>query len=334
MALWMVRAGARGEQESLALDNNVAVIGWDELPDLSTINSKKELFRKLEKTYPDSKPKTLQNWMGQIWSFLKEIQEGDLVALPLKQRPMIAFGRVSGPYQYRSDFPNGARHTRPVKWIKEIPRSDFDQDLLYSFGAFMTVCRIRRNDAERRVKALLKGKKLPPIEEAEGLEGGNLEELALDQIRTFVARKFKGHRLAELVAALLRAQGYKVHLSPAGPDGGVDILAGSGPMGLDSPRIVVQVKSGTEPASKNQITELQGAMKNFRADQGLFVSWAGFKHTVSREIAQLFFEIRLWDSDDLLREILQHYEELPEDLQAELPLKRIWMLVPSEDLAA
>ena len=37
MALWLVRAGKRGEQEEFALNNRVAVIGWDDLPDLSQI---------------------------------------------------------------------------------------------------------------------------------------------------------------------------------------------------------------------------------------------------------------------------------------------------------
>lgn len=32
-------------------------------------------------------------------------------------------------------------------------------------------------------------------------------------------------------------------VSPAGPDGEVDILAGSGPLGLDSPTLIVEVKS-------------------------------------------------------------------------------------------
>ena len=29
-----------------------------------------------------------------------------------------------------------------------MPRTAFEQDLLHSFGAFMTVCNISRNDAE------------------------------------------------------------------------------------------------------------------------------------------------------------------------------------------
>ncbi len=331
MALWLVRAGSRGEGESLALEKNLVVIGWGELDDLSSIETREVLLKKLKVTYPEEKPKTYQNWLSQIWAFIKGIQPGDLVALPLKERPFVAFGRVTGGYQYRPDLPGEARHVRPVNWIKkEVPRSELDQDLLYSLGAFMTVCRIQRNNAEERIRALLEGGG-DPDNGGGGIVEADLEEIALDQIRRFISAKFKGHRLADLVAAVLVAQGSKVRIAPAGPDGGVDILAGGGELGFDDPRIAVQVKSGDAPVDIKAVRELQGAMKNFRASQGLFVSWGGYKSSVSKEAARLFFEIRLWGPDDLLREVMRHYEKLPDALQAELPLKRIWVLVPSSD---
>lgn len=338
MALWLVRAGKHGEWESLALEKGFAVIGWRDLLDLSAVKTREELYDLLEKTYPEEKRKTLLNWLSQIWPFLREMQQGDLVALPLKSRSAIAFGEVLGPYQYRSDLPEGARHTRPVKWFQELPRSAFDRDLLYSLGAFMTVCRIQRNNAEERVRALLVGKRvLSPTEthiqaQAEEWETPpDLEEYAGDQIRDYIARKFKGHHLARLVGAVLEAQGYKVQVSPEGADGGVDIIAGYGTMGFDRPRLVIQVKSGDEPVDVKVVRELQGVMKNFGADHGLIVAWGGYKASVPKEAARLFFELRLWDSDDLVRAVLASYEKLPEALQAELPLKRIWVLVPSEE---
>ncbi len=45
------------------------------------------------------------------------------------------------------------------------------------------------------------------------------------------------------------------------------------------------------------------------------------------ESRQIFFQIRLWDSEDLMDALFAHYEKLSEDIQAELPLKRIWTLV-------
>lgn len=340
MAVWLVRAGSRGEREDLALENNIAVIGWGELGDLSDIDSREALLARLQATYPDAKPKTLQNWASQIWPFVSGMQPGDLVALPLKQRPAVAFGEVTGGYQYRPDLPPDARQTRQVRWIKETPRTALDKDLLYSLGAFMTVCRIQRNNAEQRILALLQGKASPvptpgvPREEDASDESAevNLEEVALDQIQRFITQRFKGHRLTDLVAAVLTAQGFKVRVSPEGPDGGVDILAGSGELGFDEPRIAVQVKSGDAPVDVKAVRELQGAMSNFGASLGLFVSWGGFKASVNKEVARLFFQIRLWGPDELMREVLRHYDSLPDELQAELPLKRIWILVPpSED---
>ena len=67
-------------------------------------------------------------------------------------------------------------------------------------------------------------------------------------------------------------------------------------------------------------------MKSFNATQGVLVSWSGFKSSVELEARRLFFEIRLWDSRDLVKALLSNYERLPEALQAELPLKRIWAL--------
>lgn len=340
MTLWMVRAGKHGERELLALNENIAVIGWEELPDLSNIQSRDQLAVLLQKIDSNEKPKTLINWESQIWPFIREMKKGDLVALPFKSRAIILIGEVTGEYQYRPDLPPDAKHTRPVKWKGEYSRTQFDKDILLSLGAFMTVCRIKRNHAEERVKALITGKKVPDAIAGELKEDGvsgeespysDIEQLTRDQIREYISQKFKGHKLENLVAAILTAQGYHVKLSPEGPDGGVDIIAGRGPLGFDAPRLAVQIKSQDAPIDIKVFHELQGVIKNFGAEQGLLVAWAGYKSSVARESLRHFFEIRLWDAEDLVRMIQTHYEELPDDIQAELPLKRIWALVLEEE---
>ena len=98
------------------------------------------------------------------------------------------------------------RHQRTVTWIREdVPRDAIDQDLRYSLGAFMTVCRIKLNNAEDRIKALLNGHAQPPTStqpaehlEAEAREASapvDLGELARDQIRQRIAERFQGPRL-------------------------------------------------------------------------------------------------------------------------------------------
>lgn len=340
MALWLVRAGRHGEYEDFVVDNDVVAIGWSELNDISEVQSRGELLALLQETYPDDKLGTVRNWRNQLWTLLTRIIEGDLVALPLKKRSVIAIGRVTGPYRFRSDFPAGARHTRPVKWVEtDIPRTAFGQDLLFSLGAFLTVCQIKRNNAEERVKTILEGKPDPlrPPEIDRDDNGGpepdliDLETYGRDLIRSYIGRKFLSRSMERLMTALLQTQGYQVKAAPVGRDGGVDIVAGRGPMGFEEPRLCVQVKSSDQPLDVSVLRELQGVMPNFGASQALLVAWGGFKSSVTKEARRLFFNVRLWDADDLVDAILDNYEQLPEDLRAELPLKRIWTLVPEEE---
>ena len=71
-------------------------------------------------------------------------------------------------------------------------------------------------------------------------------------------------------------------------------------------------------------------MLTFKADQGLLVCSGGFKKSVLTEARQSHFVVRLWDSRDLVQALYRNYESLPAEIQAELPLKRVWMLVPEE----
>jgi restriction system protein len=330
MSLWLVRAGRHGEQEQGALDNNVVTIGWNEFNDLSKIKSREELTQLYLKLNPGSKKMKAANEVGQIWRFIQEIQKGDLVALPLKMQSGISIGKVESDYQYKEITPN-IKHIRYVKWIKTIPRSAFDQDILYSLGAFMTVCQIERNEAENRVKQLLK-EEIPSVEEGalEGEEIIDVEEYAKDQIIKYIDKKFKGHNLARLVNAILEVQGYKTTVSPPGPDGGVDILASGGTLGFDNPKICVQVKSSSAPVDVKILRDLKGTMRDVKAEQGLLISWSGFKDTVIKGAKNDFFFIRLWDQGDLLNEIFRCYDRFDDELKAELPLKRMWGLIIEE----
>jgi restriction system protein len=337
MTLWLVRSGRRGEGESYALTNSVAGIGFAEFGDLSKTRSLEAIRQRIEERRPDAKPSTVTNWAGQVDAFVHRIKEGDLVALPLKSAPAIAFGRVTDGYRFVPDASDQMRHQRPVKWIREdVPRSEIDQDLLYSLGAFMTVCQIKRNNAEKRIEALLAGKRTvepaarTEVPSDEGAEAApvDLDRLSRDQISKRIAARFQGHDLAQLVGEILRAEDFVINVSPAGPDGGVDILAGQGNMGFDGAMLAVQVKSGQVDAPT--LRELQGVMSNFGATRGLLVSWGGFTKSARAEARRLFFQIRLWDSDALVDKITEVYERLPGETQAELPLRRIWTLVPEE----
>jgi len=343
MAIWLMRAGSHGEYEQKFIQENRVYVTWDELNvDLSRVANWQELISTMTDFYRNDKPKTVLNWASQIWPFAQEMKIGDVVVLPLKSQPAIQIGEITSDYHYEPGAQNPFFHWRSVKWIGEaIPRDNFGKDLLYSFGAFMTICRIQRNNAEQRINAMRSSnwksetitaatKTVVPSTD-ERVEDSDLEELAKDQIAQLIGARFKGHGLARLVEAILQAQGYATYRSPEGADGGADILAGFGALGFGSPRLCVEVKSEDSPVDRSTVDKLLGAVSKFGADEGLFVSWSGFKSNVQKELATSFFRVRLWSRKELLEQLFEHYDKLDEDLKTELPLKRVWMVAVQED---
>lgn len=339
MALWLVRAGSHGEYEKKFLEENRFYLTWDGLHnDLSLLKTRSALRDLLEKKYPDTSKGGITNFLGQIWAFSKKIKPGDWIVLPSKQKSAIHVAEVKGKYTFNPGGEDPYFHYIDVAWIEQdIPRSNFDQDLLYSFGAFMTICQISRNDAEKRVRQMEKNNwkstsivsGIPSSDDGKDKDVEGLEDLAQaarDQLAKLINARFKGHGLERLVDSVLRAQGYTTYTSPTGPDKGIDILAAPGPMGFGEPRVCVQVKSGDSPLDRPTLDQLIGVMQNVQANHGLLVSWGGFKSSVDKEEATQFFRVRLWDQGDLIEQVLSNYDKLDEEIRTELPLKRIWVV--------
>lgn len=226
-----------------------------------------------------------------------------------------------------------------------MPRANFSPDFLLTLGAFLTIFRVQRNDAEARFARMrANGWKPEKVGDVIGKkhvdshgpdEGppsvGNLEEAARDQLATLITARFKGHGLARPVEGVLKAQGYTTYRSPEGADGGADILAGAGPLGVGTPRLCVEVKSAATLSDRSTVDKLLGAVSKFAAQEGLFVAWGAFKSTVARELAASYFKVRLWSQDDLLEAMLSNYEKLDDELKAEVPQRRIWMVAAPDE---
>lgn len=341
MAVWTVKGGRQGEREAWLLENNFIGGGWDELPSMADVPDKAALAAMFVTAYPDSAPKTTANYVGQLWSLRERMQVGELVVLPLKTTGTIAVGRISGPYEHRTDLGNELTHLRPVRWERtDIPRDAFDQDLLYSFGAFLTFAQVRRDKAEERVVATLSvssdsAQIRPRViavhddEDVDVDDAPDVGALALEQVRQLVSQRFSGHALTTLITAVLQGQGFtEVYQSPPGPDKGVDILAGGGPFGMDAPRLAVQVKTGQ--AGVEEFRQLRGTMVDFQADQGLLVAWGGFRGKVRTEARSSHFAVRLWDAEDLLAHVFAIYPKLDAELRSRLPLKQVWAVATPE----
>ena len=336
--LWIVRAGAHGERELAAIDQGTLLPGFLEVGDLSRLGTRDAILAHLQEVMPDEGKNRLRNFAAQLNQFVNQIELGDYVVMPRKATNGVAIGVVKGPYQF--DATTDSKHSRAIEWKEEsLPRDTFKQDLRHSFGAFLTICEIKRNSAVERVKAVLEtgvdpgsllgkqGHGPQPVAD-DGSEADDyqtdIEDIANQQIISLIKSEFAGHALADLVAEIMRVEGYTTKVSPPGPDGGVDILAAGGTLGLGEDRICVQVKSGDGAANHDVVLRLIGSVSNTQAQTGLLVSIGGVNAPAQKELENNFFKLRLWQMPDLLKALFRTYSELSDETRAKLPLKQIW----------
>jgi restriction system protein len=159
---WQVRAGRQGERDQEALAEGLAIVGWGGVPALGRFDDKEALKAGLREHYPQRSTYVIGNWAGQLWRFYREMSEGDLVVMPLKNVRQFAIGEVTGSYHYRPDATPDCRHARPVRWLRTgIDPGEFGPDLRSSLGSLLTVCRLSRHEAARRIGDIAAGRPDP-----------------------------------------------------------------------------------------------------------------------------------------------------------------------------
>lgn len=346
--VWVVRAGSDGEQEPSNLADNVATIGWN-IGDLSSAQRREDVRELIDTAYPDDSQGRRANITGQIWAFRNRIEQGDIVVMPSKLRSgYLYLGICQGGYVYdASASDHRRRHRIAVHWSADaVSKSVIKDDLLYSLNAIMTVFNPTRNNAAQRMQhlyqygndpgsnGLLQSAQSPTTSASGAVVEDHVTDPDLtptleairDRIRTHLVENFGDHKLTRLVADILEVLGYQCEVSPPGPDGGVDILAGRGPLGLDSPTLIVEVKSELSQVDVKVVRGLHSAMTQHRADQGLLVAWGGVTKPAHREFLRDRTSFRVWDSEALLDRLFETYDRLPAATRASIPLKQAWVL--------
>ena len=221
--LWIVRAGARGERELAAIEQSKLFPGFLGVSDLTQKGSRDAILAHLQEVLPAEGTNRLRNFAAQLNQFVNKIEIGDYVVMPRKLTNGVAIGVVNGDYQF--DAASHFKHARAVEWQEvSLPRDTFKQDLRHSFGAFMTICEIKRNSALERVKAVLEtgtdpgallGKQgqvpKPPVPNGKENDDPDaddyqpdIEDIANQQIVSLIKSEFSGHVLADLVAEIMR----------------------------------------------------------------------------------------------------------------------------------
>lgn len=352
MTAWIVRAGKYGEREQWALQNGRSGGGWHEVADLTPANTKDKIRAAVDVAFPGAPLGRKANFTGQLWAVRDSIKPGDLVVMPLKTSKKIAIGVCTKGYQYLADEADlNNRHTITVDWkTTDVSRAAIKDDLLNTINGAMTIFQASKHNAETRLRKVMDTgidhgnsgtstgnttatvSSHPQPQPHDGADDvvdpdptPSLEAIR-DRVRTFLIENFKGHRLTDLVAAILRVEGYVCDVSPPGPDQGVDIIAGRGPLGLDSPTLIVEVKSEDTPIGSTIVRGLQGAISQHRADQGLLVAWGGLNKPARAEIRTDRLVLRVWEADDIIDHLFDVYDRLPDGIRITIPLKRTWVL--------
>ena len=255
MTAWIVRAGRFGEREQRALAEGLSAVGWSEVGDLGHANTKDEVRAAVASSFPTAPPGRIANYTGQLWALRASIKPGDLIVMPLKSSTRIALGLCTKGYEYHLNNPDvDSRHAISVDWrTTDVSRAAIKDDLLNTINGAMTVFQASKNNAARRLHTIMETGVDPgnvatvsPTKTKTSAAGSGPSvkdddenvvdpdpaptiEAIRDRVRTHLIENFKGHRLTELVAAILRVEGYVCDVSPPGPDQGVDIIAGRGP---------------------------------------------------------------------------------------------------------
>ncbi len=343
-----MRAGKVGEREDWALQNQIAGGGFHEVGDLTGAGARDAVKAAVLGAYPDAAAGRQYNFAGQLWALRGTIKPGDVVVMPLKTTKKIAIGICASGYTYRSQEGDSARrHTIGVDWKRtDISRAAVKDDLLNTINGAMTIFQASKNHAEERLRAMIKtgidsgSASLPPslpklpadltpddtaLEVVDPIPAPTMEVIR-DRVRTFLVENFLQHKLTHLVADILRVQGYVCDVSPEGPDFGVDIIAGRGPLGLDSPTLIAECNSEAGQIGAQVIRGLQGAMASHKADQGLLVAWGGLNKPATQAIRTDRLTIAVWVDEAVLDHLFAVYDRLPDETRARLPLKRAWVL--------
>lgn len=321
--VWLVRAGRTAAAEDAALDKGLISFDVGVRGDFSDAIDRDELYVAIAQSNGSASERHINQLTSQLETLLHGVEVGDFAVMPLRSAGLVAIGIFRGDHGLDGDGKPGRR----VQWIKrDVARSCFRQDLLFSFNAKQSIAEISRNDCASRIEAILKSGEDPGIggwEDPLPSDCAVLEAMLVRRLQHRLGAVFAGHALAELVAELLKAEGYKVSVAPPGKDGGVDVRAGMGPLGMDMP-LIVQVKSGDAIIGTEVLQQLEGAMSSTPGASGLLVAWGGLSQDARGLIKALHFRVRCWGAADVTEAYVTHYEKLPLRIRDKLPLRRVW----------
>lgn len=327
--MWMVRAGEDGYLIEEFDRGCIIAIGWHKIGDLSAVTSEEEIRERYNQEYPDDKPVKARLAVSMICRFRFILEKNQKIVTYDPQKREYLIGNITSDYYHNTDeisetISNYA-HLRKVDWLGRVSREVLSVSSRNSLGSSLTLFSVNEKVSAELLSYI--GKLATP----EGIEEDNSE---LDQIKedTVVRAhelikdkllELSPDEMEELAAAILRAMGYKTRVMPKGRDRGVDVLASRDGLGLEEPRIKVEVKhrSGTSMGSQD-IRSFLGGLRE--GEKALYISTGGFTQEAKYEADRSKIPLTLLELNDLADLIVTHYESFDIEGKRLMPLVRVY----------
>lgn len=323
--MYMIRAGRGNYLFDQFEEKNIVAIGWNDLGDLSLIEDKQHLKEMLSRNHGYKEQATHTN-AGQISRFHKEMKIGDYVVTYSSRERSYLIGTIESDYKYDDAFE--FNNIRNVKWLGRVSRDILSASTKNSLGSILTIFEIK-DQAKKELLDKLYQKDSTNVTDDSGLEDDRLENIKEnieDNAREFIKDKIiklSWEEMQDLVAALLRALGYKTKISPKGPDRGKDIIASPDGLGLEDPCIYVEVKH--RPNQRMEAPDIRnfiGGMRSYR--KGIYVSTGGFTKEAMYEVERANVALSTIDLDELVDFIISNYDNFDSEGRALVPLRKIY----------
>lgn len=332
--VWHFRPQREGPFGRLLVEDGVISAEFGVRADLGEHLEREDIVDAVEIANPNEKRSRTAAMSRQLNALINEMIGGDLVICALPCGKRIRVGMLEPDLTEDED----GRPARRVRWLHDpVPHDALMSDLRTIRGAYVPITRVNRPGITDRLKGLIRDGRDPGLSRTDQPSPRSLDDLISNErlrVRDRIESCFTGHDLASLVGELLRAEGLTVTVGAPGPDGGVDLVAGGAPLGTGFPRIVGQVKSGRQVAGDETLQALLGNLQGAGADTALLVSWSGVTRQARARAASMGFRVRIWDGDEVLRRVLDVYDQLPEWVHNRVrlePVKFYRVRTPDQD---
>jgi restriction system protein len=338
-SVWMIRAGEGASMVEPCIEGGYIGVGFGQhiFTALPAKTRREDLAQAYREMHPDWSENKIANASGQLFRFLVEVKVGDEVVTGDPARRLYYLGTIESEAEFVPGAFDALPFRRRVKWQRKALRDELSVETRNTLGAIQTLFKLNADaSADLRQHAVdvaatpaSKPRPAEPVAAKPEKEGRSIDELrreviekAQEFIEDLIAR-LDPYAMQDLVAGIMRAMGYKTRVSPKGSDRGVDIFASPDGLGLQEPRIFVEVKHRPNTQiSAPDVRSFLGGRKT--GDRCLYVSTGGFTKEARYEAERANVPLQLIDMPMLRVLLVEHYEQVDQETRRLVPLTKLY----------